>query len=123
MRGSAVRCPACSGNSTPGRVVTAEQWGDDVALIHKPAQVVDPAEHVWSDLGWRGRRWEEIVLYELHVGAFSQNGDFAGVILHLDHIDFEGRIEVVKVTMPRDRMSKMASDHLPLIADLRIGFD
>jgi len=44
-------------------------------------------------------------------------------ILHLDHIYFEGRIEVVKVTMPRDRMSKMASDHLPLIADLKIGFD
>lgn len=44
-------------------------------------------------------------------------------ILHLDHIYFEGRIEVEKVTMPRDRMTLMASDHLPLIADLKIGFD
>jgi glycosyltransferase involved in cell wall biosynthesis len=26
-----------------GRVVTAEAWADDVAVIHKPAQVVDPA--------------------------------------------------------------------------------
>jgi len=25
--------------------------------------------------------------------------------------------------MPRDRMALMASDHLPLVADLRIGFD
>jgi maltooligosyltrehalose trehalohydrolase len=56
------------------------------AGVHGPSEVVDPAEHVWSDLGWRGRRWEEIVLYELHVGAFSESGDFAGVIEHLDHI-------------------------------------
>jgi malto-oligosyltrehalose trehalohydrolase len=56
------------------------------AGVHGPSEVVDPAEYVWSDLGWRGRRWEEIVVYELHVGAFSENGDFAGVIGHLDHI-------------------------------------
>ena len=56
------------------------------AGVHGPSEVVDPADYVWSDLGWRGRRWEEIVVYELHVGAFSENGDFAGVIGHLDHI-------------------------------------
>src|SRR5262249_11539705 len=27
-----------------GRIVTAEQWRDDVAVIHKPAQVFDPRE-------------------------------------------------------------------------------
>ena len=37
-------------------------------------------------IGWRGRRWEEIVLYELHVGTFSETGDFAGVARHLDHL-------------------------------------
>jgi endonuclease/exonuclease/phosphatase family metal-dependent hydrolase len=44
-------------------------------------------------------------------------------ILHLDHIYYEGKVEVVKVSLPRDRMALMASDHLPLVADLRIGFD
>ena len=44
-------------------------------------------------------------------------------ILHLDHIYYEGKVEVLKVTLPRDRMAKMASDHLPLVADLKIGFD
>jgi endonuclease/exonuclease/phosphatase family metal-dependent hydrolase len=43
-------------------------------------------------------------------------------ILHLDHIYYEGHVEVVKVTLPRDRLSLMASDHLPLVADLKIGF-
>ena len=40
-------------------------------------------------------------------------------ILHLDHIYYEGQVEVMKVSMPRDRMTLMASDHLPLVADLR----
>src|SRR6516162_5520949 len=64
------------------------------AGVHGPSEVVDPAKHVWSDLGWCGRRWEEIVLYELHVGAFSETGDFAGVIRHLDHIQNFGATAV-----------------------------
>jgi endonuclease/exonuclease/phosphatase family metal-dependent hydrolase len=43
-------------------------------------------------------------------------------ILHLDHIYYEGRVEVLKVTLPRDRLTLVASDHLPHVADLRIGF-
>ena len=54
-------------------------------------------------------------------GGRSYPGFFP--ILHLDHIYYEGTVEVLKVSMPRDRMALMASDHLPLVADLRIGFD
>jgi endonuclease/exonuclease/phosphatase family metal-dependent hydrolase len=43
-------------------------------------------------------------------------------ILHLDHIYFEGQVEVLRVALPRDRLTMVASDHLPLVADLRIGF-
>jgi endonuclease/exonuclease/phosphatase family metal-dependent hydrolase len=43
-------------------------------------------------------------------------------ILHLDHIYFEGRVEVLRVALPRNRLTLVASDHLPLVADLRIGF-
>lgn len=53
-------------------------------------------------------------------GGRSYPGFFP--VLHLDHIYYEGQVEVVKVTMPRDRMTLMASDHLPLVADLKIGF-
>ena len=42
--------------------------------------------------------------------------------LHLDHIYYEGRVEVRGVELTRSRTSLMASDHLPLIADLRIKF-
>lgn len=43
-------------------------------------------------------------------------------VLHLDHIYYEGRVEVVGVELPRTRKSLIASDHLPLVAELRITF-
>ena len=42
-------------------------------------------------------------------------------VVHLDHIYYEGRLEVVSVDMPRTRKALMASDHLPLVANLRVG--
>jgi endonuclease/exonuclease/phosphatase family metal-dependent hydrolase len=43
-------------------------------------------------------------------------------VLHLDHIYYEGQVEVVKLELPRTRLSLMASDHLPLVAELRVKF-
>jgi maltooligosyltrehalose trehalohydrolase len=54
--------------------------------VHGPSEVVDPMAYDWSDTDWRGRPWEEIILYELHLGAFSKSGDFAGAVDHLDHL-------------------------------------
>ena len=54
--------------------------------VHGASEVVDPGAYPWGDAGWRGRAWEEIVIYELHLGTFSPSGDFAGAIAHLDHL-------------------------------------
>jgi malto-oligosyltrehalose trehalohydrolase len=54
--------------------------------VHGPSEVVDPMAYSWTESGWRGRPWEEIVLYEIHLGSFSQTGDFAGAMRHLDHV-------------------------------------
>jgi endonuclease/exonuclease/phosphatase family metal-dependent hydrolase len=43
-------------------------------------------------------------------------------VVHLDHIYYEGKVEVVKLELPRTRLSLMASDHLPLVAELRVQF-
>jgi endonuclease/exonuclease/phosphatase family metal-dependent hydrolase len=42
-------------------------------------------------------------------------------ILHLDHIYYTGKVEIVRIDLPRTRMALVASDHLPLVADVRIG--
>jgi endonuclease/exonuclease/phosphatase family metal-dependent hydrolase len=43
-------------------------------------------------------------------------------LLHLDHIYYAGHVELVHVELPRTRQSLVASDHLPLVADVRVGF-
>ncbi|MCO6415050.1 malto-oligosyltrehalose trehalohydrolase [Siccirubricoccus sp. KC 17139] len=54
--------------------------------VHGPSEVVDPAAYAWGDAGWAGRPWEEAVLYELHVGAFTPEGSFRAAIGRLDHL-------------------------------------
>ncbi len=42
-------------------------------------------------------------------------------ILHLDHIYYAGRVDIVGIHLPRTRAALIASDHLPLVADVRLG--
>jgi endonuclease/exonuclease/phosphatase family metal-dependent hydrolase len=41
-------------------------------------------------------------------------------VLHLDHIYYSGRVEILSVELVRTRLSLVASDHLPLVATVRI---
>jgi endonuclease/exonuclease/phosphatase family metal-dependent hydrolase len=43
--------------------------------------------------------------------------------LHLDHIYYEGHVDIAGIEIPRTRKSLMASDHLPFLAEFRIGFE
>jgi endonuclease/exonuclease/phosphatase family metal-dependent hydrolase len=47
---------------------------------------------------------------------------YPGVLpmVHLDHIYVAGGVQVEKVSLPRTRLTLMASDHLPLVADIRM---
>jgi maltooligosyltrehalose trehalohydrolase len=54
--------------------------------VHGPSEVIDPAAYRWTDRGWRGRPWHEAVLYELHVGAFTEEGAFRAAIGRLDRL-------------------------------------
>lgn len=54
--------------------------------VHGPSEVIDPRAYGWGDEGWRGRPWEETVLYELHVGTFTPEGTFQGAMDRLDDL-------------------------------------
>ncbi len=54
--------------------------------VHGPSVVVDPESFDWQDDGWTGRPWHEAVIYELHVGCFSPEGSFSGIIERLDYL-------------------------------------
>ena len=56
------------------------------AGVHGPSEVIDPCTFQWSDAEWSGRRWDEAVLYELHVGTFTPEGTFPAAIGRLGHL-------------------------------------
>jgi maltooligosyltrehalose trehalohydrolase len=54
--------------------------------IDGPSRLVDHAAFGWTDGGWRGAPLAGSVLYECHVGTFSAEGTFDGVIDHLGYL-------------------------------------
>jgi malto-oligosyltrehalose trehalohydrolase len=54
--------------------------------VDGPSEVIDPLEFGWQDEAWRGRAWAEAVIYELHVGTFTSQGTYAGVMSKLDYL-------------------------------------
>ena len=48
-----------------------------------PSEVVDPALYEWGDADWRGVSPKGQVVYEIHVGTFTQSGTFRGAIERL----------------------------------------
>ena len=54
--------------------------------VHGPSRVIDPTDYAWRTGDWRGRPWEEAVLYELHVGTFTPEGTFRAAIAKLGYL-------------------------------------
>lgn len=54
--------------------------------VDGPSVVLDPRAYHWQAASWRGRPWEEAVLYELHVGTFTPAGTFLAAIDRLDYL-------------------------------------
>ena len=53
--------------------------------VHGPSLLTAPPSD--DPLGtWNGRPWEEAVIYELHVGTFTEGGTFRSAIERLDHV-------------------------------------
>ncbi len=42
-------------------------------------------------------------------------------VFHLDHIYYRGSVEILKVEVPRRWLCLMASDHVPMVAEVHIG--
>jgi maltooligosyltrehalose trehalohydrolase len=58
--------------------------------VHGPSEVIDHNAFDWQTRAWPGRPWHECVFLELHVGTFTKDGTFRGVIDKLDDIAAAG---------------------------------
>ena len=54
--------------------------------VHGPSEVIDPRGFRWTATDWRGRPWEEAVVYELHVGTFTPEGTFRAALAKLPYL-------------------------------------
>ena len=79
--GSAYRFQLADGTKVPDPASRRQ-----AADVHGPSLVVDPTTYRWRYTGWRGRAWEETILYELHLGTFSEEGTFDGARKKLRHL-------------------------------------
>ncbi|MBO9616565.1 MAG: malto-oligosyltrehalose trehalohydrolase [Dyadobacter sp.] len=51
--------------------------------VHGYSQVVDHDRFRWTDGEWRGKAFEDLILYEIHVGTFTPEGTFEAIIPRL----------------------------------------
>jgi maltooligosyltrehalose trehalohydrolase len=54
--------------------------------VFGPSLVVDPHRFAWREDEWRGRPWEDAVIYEAHVGAATTKGTYSGLAERLDSL-------------------------------------
>ena len=54
--------------------------------VHGLSEVVDPLAYEWADDAWAGRPWHEAVIYELHLGAFTEEGTLAAAAGRLAYL-------------------------------------
>jgi maltooligosyltrehalose trehalohydrolase len=67
--------------------------------IHRPSALFFPESYTWSDKGWRGVSADDLVIYELHVGAFTPEGTFEAIIPRLKELSSLGvtAIEIMPI--------------------------
>lgn len=53
---------------------------------HGPSQLVDPGTFKWTDADWKGVPRSGQILYELHIGTFTQEGTWAAARERLGHL-------------------------------------
>ena len=67
--------------------------------VHRPSAVIYPDNFTWQDRSWRGIKKSDLIIYEIHVGTFSDDGTFESVITHLGYLKDLGitAIEIMPV--------------------------
>ena len=92
-------------------VVDGREWPDPCSRsqphgVLGPSAIVDTAAFEWRADGWGGLDLDTLVLYELHVGTFTEEGTFEAATRHFDELADLGvtAVEVMPIaTFPGNR--------------------
>jgi maltooligosyltrehalose trehalohydrolase len=65
--------------------------------VHGPSEIVGPRPFKWEDQDWHGLPLEEMIIYEIHTGTFTQEGTFEAIIPFLDYLKNELGITAIEL--------------------------
>jgi maltooligosyltrehalose trehalohydrolase len=74
--------------------------------VHARSEVVDPSSFTWSDQQWRGTPADEAIIYEVHVGTYTPEGNWSALVEQLPELQQLGVtvLEILPVSeCPGDR--------------------
>lgn len=68
--------------------------------VHGPSQVVRHSTFPWTDEAWNGTSLPKLIIYELHIGTFTNEGTFDSAVTKLDYLNELGitAVEVMPVS-------------------------
>jgi maltooligosyltrehalose trehalohydrolase len=67
--------------------------------VHEASEIIDHNRFIWRDDAWKGMLLAEMIMYEIHVGTFTEDGTFDAAIKRLDDLKELGinAIEIMPV--------------------------
>ncbi len=68
--------------------------------VHGPSEVIDRSFD-WNDSDWKGVRRDDLIVYELHIGTFTDNGTFVSAIERLREL-VELGITAIEIMPPNE---------------------
>ncbi len=54
--------------------------------VHQASQVIDHNSYVWHDAKWNGIDKKDMIIYEMHIGTFTNEGTFSSAVHRLDDL-------------------------------------
>ena len=76
--------------------------------VHGSSAIVNLNSFVWTDNQWKGIVPEDLIIYELHTGTFSQAGTFDGILEKIEYLKDLG------ITASRINAGRTISGHAQL---------
>jgi len=65
--------------------------------VHGSSEVIDPEAFQWTDDGWAGIPFHQLIIYELHVGTFTKEGTFQAIIPFLEYLRHDVGITAIEL--------------------------
>ncbi|WP_244618837.1 malto-oligosyltrehalose trehalohydrolase [Rhizobium sp. 18065] len=69
-----------------GRVVGDPASRQQVSDVSGLSILTDPQSYRWQHENWAGRPWHEAIIYELHIGTFTEQGTFQAAASKLERL-------------------------------------